>query len=207
MEIIKYTDQWKVKWDKFVQGSNNGTMFHMQRFFDYHIPGKFVFDHLMFVNKNQIVAVLPGKLIDGIFESPIGASYGSIVTNDITFDESLELVALLLQYGKENGYKGFELTPAPMIYETYQNQNLDFAMLWLGFSYKLHYISSAIKLDKKRDIIQSSNKVVINKDDKEIQVALFDEKAFREYFNNSGLTVVYQKESSGSTLYSPILLK
>jgi len=126
----------------------------MQRFFDYHIPGKFVFDHLLFVNKNQIVALLPGKLIDGIFESPIGASYGSIVTNDITFDESLELVSLLLQYGKENGYKGFELTPAPMIYETYQNQNLDFAMLWLGFSYKLHYISSAIKLDKKRDIIE-----------------------------------------------------
>ncbi|MFA6979407.1 MAG: GNAT family N-acetyltransferase [Ignavibacteriaceae bacterium] len=154
MEIIKYTDQWKVKWDKFVLGSNNGTMFHMQRFFDYHIPGKFVFDHLLFVNKNQIIALLPGKLINGIFESPIGASYGSIVTNDITFDESLELVSLLLQYGKENGYKGFELTPAPMIYETYQNQNLDFAMLWLGFSYKLHYISSAIKLDKKRDIIE-----------------------------------------------------
>lgn len=154
MEIIKYTDQWKVKWDKFVLESNNGTMFHMQKFFDYHISGKFVFDHLMFVNKNQIVAVLPGKLIEGVFESPIGASYGSLVTKDITFDESLELVSLLLQYGKENGYKGFELTPAPMIYETYQNQNLDFAMLWLGFSYKLHYISSAIKLDKERDIIE-----------------------------------------------------
>ena len=71
----------------------------------------------------------------------------------------------------------------------------DIAKYWIG------------EADKKRDIIQSSNKVVINKDDKEIQVALFDEKAFREYFNNSGLTVVYQKESSGSTLYSPILLK
>ena len=32
------------------------------------------------------------------------------------------------------------------------NQNLEFAMRWLGFSYKLHYISSAIKLDKERDI-------------------------------------------------------
>lgn len=154
MEIIKYTDQWKVKWDKFVLESNNGTMFHLQKFFDYHVPGKFEFNHLMFIKGEELVAVLPGKIINGIFESPIGASYGSLVTKDITFDESMELVSLLLKYGKENGFKGFELTPAPMIYETYQNQNLDFAMLWLGFSYKLHYISSAIKLDKERDIIE-----------------------------------------------------
>ena len=66
----------------------------------------------------------------------------------------MELVSLLLDYGRKNGINEFELTPAPMVYETYQNQNLDFAMLWLGFSFKLHYISSAIKLDKERDIIE-----------------------------------------------------
>ncbi|MBU0559503.1 MAG: GNAT family N-acetyltransferase, partial [Bacteroidetes bacterium] len=41
----------------------------------------------------------------------------------------------------------------PVVYEKYPNQNLDFAMLWRGFTYKLHYISSAIKLDKNREII------------------------------------------------------
>lgn len=154
MKIIEYTESWKEKWDKFVLESNNGTMFHLQKFFDYHVQGRFLFDHLLFLNNNEIVAVLPGKLVNGIFESPIGASYGSLVTKDISFAETMELVNLLLDYGRENNFKGFELTPAPMIYETYQNQNLDFAMLWLGFSYKLHYISSAIKLDKERDIIE-----------------------------------------------------
>lgn len=154
MKIIEYTESWKEKWDKFVLESNNGTMFHLQKFFDYHVQGRFLFDHLLFLNNNEIVAVLPGKLVNGIFESPIGASYGSLVTKDISFAETMELVNLLLDYGRENNFKGFELTPAPMIYETYQNQNLDFAMLWLGFSYKLHYISSAIKLDKGRDIIE-----------------------------------------------------
>ncbi|MCL4551445.1 MAG: GNAT family N-acetyltransferase [Bacteroidetes bacterium] len=154
MEVIKYTDEWKEKWDKFVLQSNNGTMFHLQKFFDYHVPGKFKFDHLMFVHKGEIAALLPGRLTNGYFESPVGASYGSIVTKDITFAESMEFVSLLLDYGRKNGIKEFELTPAPMIYETYQNQNLDFAMLWQGFSFKLHYISSAIKLDKNRDIIE-----------------------------------------------------
>lgn len=154
MELIKYSDEWKEKWDHFVLKSNNGTMFHLQKFFDYHTPGKFKFDHLLFVEKNKIKALLPGRLTNGLFESPIGASYGSIVTGDIKFAEAMELVSALLEYGRKNGIKEFELTPAPMVYETYQNQNLDFAMLWQGFSFKLHYISSAIKLDKERDIIE-----------------------------------------------------
>ncbi|PKL81703.1 MAG: GNAT family N-acetyltransferase [Ignavibacteriae bacterium HGW-Ignavibacteriae-3] len=154
MELIKYSDEWKEKWDAFVLKSNNGTMFHLQKFLEYHTPGKFIFDHLMFVEKNKIIALLPGRLTDGCFESPIGASYGSIVTGDIKFADAMNLVSTLLDYGRKNGIKEFELTPAPMVYETYQNQNLDFAMLWQGFSFKLHYISSAIKLDKDRDIIE-----------------------------------------------------
>lgn len=153
MEIIEYSEKWKDKWDNFVLSSNNGTIFHMQRFFDYHAKGKFSFNHLMFVEKEKIVAVLPGELKNGLFESPIGASYGSIVTGDIKFAFAMELVSMLLEYGKKNGIKEFMLTPAPIVYEEYQNQGLDFAMLWQGFNYHLHYISSAIKLDKDSDII------------------------------------------------------
>ncbi len=153
MDIIKYSEEWKERWDEFVLNSNNGTMFHLQKFFDYHTPGKFKFDHLIFLKRNKIVALLPGRLSDGHYESPIGASYGSIVTNDVKFAEALEIVSALLDYGRSNGIKEFELTPAPMIYETYQNQNMEFAMRWLGFGYKLHYISSGIKLNKGDDYL------------------------------------------------------
>jgi hypothetical protein len=154
MEVIKYTDEWKGRWDRFVLESNNGTMFHLQKFLDYHTPGKFSFDHLIFLKKGNIFAVLPGAVKNGVFESPIGASYGSIVTKDVKFADALEIISSLLQYGKLNGINEFVLTSAPMIYETNMNQNLDFAMLWLGFNYQLHYISSAIKLDKDSDIIE-----------------------------------------------------
>ncbi len=155
MEIIEYTEEWKEKWDQFVLESSNGTMFHMQKFFDYHTLGKFKFNHLIFLEKNKIVALLPGSLIDGkIYESPIGASYGSIVIKDITFLKTQEIVKTLLDYGKQKGWKEFILTSAPMIYETFPNHNLDFAMLWQGFNYDLHYISSAIKLDPNREIIE-----------------------------------------------------
>ncbi len=153
MKIIEYNEQWKERWDKFVLNSNNGTIFHLQRFFDYHVPGKFDFNHLIFLEGNEIAAVLPGSLKNGLYESPIGASYGSIVTGDIKFSEAMNLITALLDYGKANGIQKYLLTSAPMIYEKYQNQNLDFAMLWQGFHYDLHYISSAIKLQKDREII------------------------------------------------------
>ncbi len=153
MEIIEYTGKWKDKWDSFVQDSNNGTMFHLQKFFDYHTPGKFSFNHLIFLNKDKIAAVLPGSKIGNRYESPIGASYGSIVTKDIKFNEAMEIVGTLIEYGRKNGLKEIELTAAPVVYENKPNQNLDFAMLWQGFTYKLHYISSAIKLDPNIDII------------------------------------------------------
>ena len=154
MKIIEYSGEWKEKWDSFVEASNNGTMFHLQKFFDYHKPGKFKFNHLIFLEKNRIAAVLPGSLLeDNVFESPIGASYGSIVTRDLKFNKAMQIVSALLEYGKAKGIKEFLLTPAPLIYETYPNQNLDFALLWQGFKYQLHYISSAIKLDKSLEII------------------------------------------------------
>ncbi|MFZ1289442.1 MAG: GNAT family N-acetyltransferase [Melioribacteraceae bacterium] len=154
MEIIEYTTEWKEKWDNFVLNSSNGTMFHMQKFFDYHTPGKFKFNHLIFQEKNKIKAVLPGSLINNShFESPIGASYGSIVIPDITFKETMEIVSTLLDYSKKNGFKELTLTAAPMIYETFPNHNLDFSMLWQGFNFQLHYISSAIKLNPNIDII------------------------------------------------------
>ncbi len=153
MEIIEYTGEWKEKWDNFILGSNNGTMFHMQKFFDYHKPNRFQFNHLIFLDRGEIAAVLPGGTKDnGLYESPIGASYGSIVTPDVKFSRAMEIVTTLLDYSKKQGLKELMLTSAPIVYEAVQNQNLDFAMLWSGFNYDLHYISSAIKLDD-RDII------------------------------------------------------
>lgn len=153
MKIIPYTNDWKELWDSFVLNSNNGTMFHLQKFFDYHPPEKFQFNHLIFLKKDEIIAVLPGLLIKGLFESPIGASYGSIVVGDIKFKTAMEIITLLLEYGKKNRIREFMLTPPPLIYDNYPNQSLDFAMLWQGFHYDFHYISSAIRLDREKEII------------------------------------------------------
>jgi hypothetical protein len=160
IKITPYKKTMRREWDRFVEESNNGTLFHLHQFLDYHAPDKFQFNHLVFMENDQILAVLPGRLKNSIYESPIGASYGSIVTKDITFAKSMDLVSSLLKYARKSHYREIILTAPPLIYEKHPNQNLEYAMLWQGFHYKTHYISSAISLDSDQEIIPRFQKTV-----------------------------------------------
>jgi hypothetical protein len=147
LQIIPYSDEWKSRWDDFVLASNNGTMFHLQRFLQYHAKGKFTWHHLLFVDRGEIVAVLPAATMGSTLESPIGASYGSFVTGDINFATALEIVDCFSEYCREQKFERALLTPAPFIYQNVISQNLDYALAYRGFTFDKHYISHAIRLD------------------------------------------------------------
>lgn len=149
---IPYEPKYRAQWDEFVAASNNGTMFHLQQFLDYHSNGKFDFHHLLFFDDQKLIAVLPGGLIaPGVYESPIGASYGGFVVHDMTFDECLGLVDALLGYATTVGWHDISLTAAPFVYQATLTQSIDFALLWRGFAYDTHYISSVIDLRRHKD--------------------------------------------------------
>jgi hypothetical protein len=122
-------------------------MFHLQRFLSYHEKGRFDWHHLLFVNKKEIVALLPGAMIGTTIESPIGASYGSFVTADIGFAAALELVDTFSDYCRDRHFERALLTPPPFIYQKVISQNIDYALAYRGFTYDKHYISHAIRLD------------------------------------------------------------
>lgn len=146
LEILPYTAQWKTPWDDFVRRSNNGTIFHLQRFLDYHARGRFPWHHLLFVEGDQIAAVLPAAVMGSTLESPIGASYGSFVTRDLDFAAALELVDSFADYCRAREFERALLTPAPFIYQQRVNQNLDYALAYRGFGFDKHYISHAIEI-------------------------------------------------------------
>jgi hypothetical protein len=155
IQVVPYTDDLKERWDTFVLNSNNGTMFHLQKFFDYHPKGRFKWNHLVFLDKKEIIAVLPGAAMGSTFESPIGASYGSVVTNVISFATALELVDAFSEYCRDHSIERALLTPPPFIYQKVISQNMDFALAYRGFSYDKHYISHSIPLATKGDFLAS----------------------------------------------------
>jgi len=94
--IVPYDEELHKKlWDSFVLSSMNGTVFHTHQFLAYHREGKFDFHHLLFFHGKRLVAVFPGGFSNGgkIYESPMGASYGSFVTEDISADIALGIVS------------------------------------------------------------------------------------------------------------------
>jgi hypothetical protein len=149
IEVVPYTEDLKEKWDRFVLHSNNGTIFHLQKFLDYHPKGRFNWHHLVFLDKKEIVAVLPGAAMGSTFESPIGASYGSMVTNVIEFSKALDLVDAFSDYCRDHSFERALLTPPPFIYQKVISQNIDYALAYRGYSYDKHYISHSIPLNTK----------------------------------------------------------
>ena len=137
-------------WDPFVKRSMNGTAFHLQQFLSYHPQDRFDFHHLLFFQDERLVAVLTGGLREKgrVFESPLGASYGSFVTEDISAQTALDIVAAFEEYIGSQGIEEVYLTSPPVIYQPVLTQNLDFALLYRGYEYQRHYISHAIDVGK-----------------------------------------------------------
>jgi hypothetical protein len=152
IKVQEYQEKYRDEWEDFVSKSNNGTMFHKQAFLDYHDSGKFKFHHLMFRNGDELVGVMPGGIHgDGkTLWSPTGASYGSIVTNDIPFSLALQIVDSLLDYARERNFRELYLIPPPLIYSHVYNQHIEYAMLYRKSDFELHYISHAVALPKDR---------------------------------------------------------
>ncbi|MGB9701228.1 MAG: GNAT family N-acetyltransferase [Candidatus Kapaibacteriota bacterium] len=148
--VHEYKAENREEWESFVETSNNGTMFHKMAFLDYHPHGKFDFYHLMFRRGEELVAVLPGGLKENgaIFWSPVGASYGSIVTKDIPFALALEIVDTFMEFCKFKGIKEVFLIPPPLIYSINYQQHVEYAMLYRKFDFELHYISHSVPLNK-----------------------------------------------------------
>lgn len=153
IEIHKYEKCYRDEWDKFIDESNNGTMFHKQAFLDYHHEGKFNFYSLMFRKKGQLIAVLPGGVSgdNDAYWSPMGASYGSVVSKDLPFETSLELIDCVMDYFRRNNFKHIYMIPPPIIYNKVYNQHIEYAMLYRRFDFEYSYISHTINMLQSDD--------------------------------------------------------
>ncbi len=152
--VHPYTSALRSEWDTFVEQSNNGTMFHLQRFLDYHPMGTWSFQHLLFRQDERLVGVLPAGLSDGALWSPMGASYGSIVTLDTSFERSLAIVDALIDYARQQEIRDLYLIPPPLIYTINYSQHIEYAMLFRKAAFELHYISHAIDLKHGQNFLQ-----------------------------------------------------
>jgi len=140
-------------WTDFVHRSNNGTVFHLPDFLDYHPESRFRNHHLIAENSSGIVSVIPGALAereDGTWlRSYPGASYGGPVFNDALGLYKMEkTVDELISYCRSQGFCGIEITPPPLVYYRRPHNYLEFSFMKRGFQYRKRELTAVIDLSR-----------------------------------------------------------
>jgi len=135
------------EWDRFVDASYNGSVFHKMKFLSYHPKGRFDYTFLGFyTKKGALAAVLPCVVKEGVLRSPAGASFGGIVLKQISFITVYNVVQNFLSWSSKKGIRQIYFTHAPLIYNDKFAQDLDFVLHYCGFENRCNLFSSILDL-------------------------------------------------------------
>ncbi len=151
MQVKEYKGDNRCFWESFVQASNNGTIFSLQSFLDYHPAGRFDNRNLIFYDSQKPVAVMPaadamreGKRI--LFSHP-GASFGGIIAQkSLGISDAIKLVDALVKYASDHKYDAIMLTRAPWIYYEFPDDHIDFALFRAGAIYRKRELTAVLPL-------------------------------------------------------------
>lgn len=151
MKIVEYRNEMAQEWDDFVEKSNNGTIFHTQKFLEYHPPDRFEHDHILFEHRNRWMGVLPGaaKAREGrrIYVSHPGASFGGIaLSHKAGVEATTRMVDLWLKWSAKKGYEGVEFTRVPLIYHDLPEEHQDFALILQGAGFVKRELTAVLRI-------------------------------------------------------------
>jgi len=153
MKIIEYNEGLKKKWDEFAWKANNGTLFHTQRFLEYHPTDRFENRHLIFQERNRWRGILPGAtaLRDGkrIYTSHPGASFGGIACEpDAGVKTAYRMVEKWIEWANKEGFEGVEFTRVPLVYHRFPEEHIDFALIRHGARIVKRELTAVLKLGR-----------------------------------------------------------
>ena len=153
IEVQRFTQDFEKEWDYFVDRANNGTLFHLRKFLNYHIPGRFTDASLIFTRNRQPLALLPAAVHqfngERVYFSHPGASYGGLVVSDtVGLKETFEIAKMIILHaGKLDCGRIIITLPPYYLYKRY-NSYVDFSLQQAGFFYRVRELSSVLHLDR-----------------------------------------------------------
>lgn len=137
LDISVATQEDAIAWAHFLRDANDATLFHELPFLAYHPPGRFKFENLIVRRTSEIVAIVPGGVVerDGreTFVSPLGASVGGPVLSRPILSDALEITLALQAYAIRRNWAGLKFVLPPCVYQRRPSDTTGFALLKLGF--------------------------------------------------------------------------
>ena len=158
IKVKKFLKDNHLAWDSFVRNANNGTIFHLRKFLNYHPPERFKDNSIEFYKGNNLLSVFPAADImkEGkrILVSHPGASYGSFITKeDLSIKDAIEIVEELNGYAIREGFDGIQMTIPPSLYSNRVSNYVEYALLSSGFDYFRREVTSTLTIGENEDDI------------------------------------------------------
>lgn len=122
MQILPYSPEKADEWNRFVDGSRNGTFIHRRDFMDYHADRYPDASLMMYDNRRRLIAVLPATAHDGsVVSSHNGLTYGGWLSGPLkpTQSQMLEGWRLMAEHYRARQFKTLIYKPVPHIYHNY----------------------------------------------------------------------------------------
>lgn len=149
MRIEPYDSSMQEIWDDFIQKSKNGTFLFCRDYMEYH-SSRFVDASLFFVEKEEVIAVMPANISDDVLVSHGGLTFGGIVFNSkMMIQTALDIFQCLIDYLGRNGVTRLIYKAIPHIYHDIPAEEDLYALFRLGASLIRRDLSSTILLCSK----------------------------------------------------------
>ncbi len=117
MKAVLYSSERKKNWDEFNENSKSPVFMFNRDYMEYH-KDRFRDNSLMFFNeKDELSALFPASVKDGVLTSHGGLTYGGFVTDSTMKQHSMnELFDCLLEFSRKNGISKIVYKKVPHIF-------------------------------------------------------------------------------------------
>lgn len=134
IEIVRYCDDLKGEWDKFVSSSRNSSFIFMRDYMDYHAD-RFRDCSWVIRKKGSIKALLPANITDdGVLHSHQGLTYGGWILpmSHVDGEDLLDYFVLVSDVWRGMGINMLDYKPMPHIYALRPSQEDIYSLFRLG---------------------------------------------------------------------------
>ncbi len=153
MELSRFRPFEEKIWDFFVPKTNNGTLFHLRSFLNYHPKSRFNDHSILVRKKGKLFSLFPAveQIIDGkkiLFSHP-GATVGSFsLPENLSIADALCLGEQLIKYAKGKKFQSIKINLPPNLYQRRLSNYMEYSFFKHGFKYSKREITSILFLEK-----------------------------------------------------------
>ncbi len=174
MEIERIDISKSHEWDEFLAADYN--MFYDKRFLCYNdiFKKNIKWHHLLFRDKNKIIAIIPGnEITDNEGKSYVscdGVSFGGFLWRDkLKITDFIEAIGMFSEYLQSQKFKKCLIRNSPYIYHRNANEEYEYALILSGFNVTRYSITNIVDLksfefeklkNPKKRSIQKSAKII-----------------------------------------------